>query len=103
MAIAPLVVRLSAQNNWNTIVKNIPDELIISFLPQILYWQLYYLSSCCGEERSAVAMAARHLQCGIKMLPTIGSRSPAAINEGRKVSLRYSGDGDKFESESAIW
>lgn len=40
----PLVVRLSAKNNWNTIVKNIPGELLLKFLPQILYWQLYYFA-----------------------------------------------------------
>lgn len=41
---SPLVVKLSAQNNWNTIVKNIPLPLLIKFLPQILYWQLYYFA-----------------------------------------------------------
>ncbi len=40
----PMVVRLSSQNNWNTIVKNIPTPLLIKFLPQILYSQLYYLA-----------------------------------------------------------
>jgi GT2 family glycosyltransferase len=40
----PLVVKLSAQNNFNTIVKNIPGRLLLKFLPQILYWQLYYLA-----------------------------------------------------------
>jgi len=41
---SPLVVKLSARNNWNTIVKNIPDRLIWKFLPQILFWQAYYLA-----------------------------------------------------------
>lgn len=40
----PLVVRLSAQNNWNTIVKNVPGPLLIKFLPQIAYWQSFYLA-----------------------------------------------------------
>lgn len=40
----PLVVRLSAQNNWNTIVKNIPAGLLAKFFPQIVYWQIYYLA-----------------------------------------------------------
>ena len=41
---SPLVVKLSARNNWNTIVKNIPDRLIWKFLPQIIWWQAYYLA-----------------------------------------------------------
>lgn len=40
----PLVVRLSAQNNINTIVKNIPLALLLKFLPQIIYWQAYYFA-----------------------------------------------------------
>lgn len=40
----PLVVKLSAQNNLNTIVKNIPIDLLIKFLPQIIYWQAYYFA-----------------------------------------------------------
>ncbi|MBY0356889.1 MAG: glycosyltransferase family 2 protein [Candidatus Obscuribacterales bacterium] len=40
----PLVVRLSAQNNLNTIVKNIPFSLLLKFLPQIVYWQAYYFA-----------------------------------------------------------
>lgn len=40
----PLVVRLSSQNNWNTIVKNIPLPLLLKFLPQIIYWQAYYFA-----------------------------------------------------------
>ncbi len=40
----PLVVRLSAQNNWNTIVKNIPLALLFKFMPQIIYWQAYYFA-----------------------------------------------------------
>jgi GT2 family glycosyltransferase len=40
----PLVVRLSAQNNINTLVKNIPGRLLIKFLPQIVYWQAFYLA-----------------------------------------------------------
>jgi GT2 family glycosyltransferase len=41
---SPLVVRLSAQNNINTIVKNIPTRLFLKFLPQIVYWQSFYLA-----------------------------------------------------------
>lgn len=41
---SPLVVRLSAQNNINTIVKNIPFALLFKFLPQIVYWQSFYLA-----------------------------------------------------------
>ncbi len=41
---SPMVVKLSAQNNWNTIIKNIPGTTLLKFLPQILYWQLYYFA-----------------------------------------------------------
>lgn len=40
----PLVVRLSSQNNINTIVKNLPAKLFWRFLPQIIYWQTFYLA-----------------------------------------------------------
>ncbi len=39
---SPMVVALSSQNNINTIVKNLPFILIVKFLPQIFYFQLYY-------------------------------------------------------------
>jgi GT2 family glycosyltransferase len=41
---SPLVVKLSSQNNINTIVKNIPFPLLAKFLPQICYWQAFYLA-----------------------------------------------------------
>ncbi len=41
---SPLVVKLSAQNNWNTIIKNVPGSLLLKFLPQIFYWQAYYFA-----------------------------------------------------------
>jgi len=82
-----LVVRLSAQNNWNTIVKNIPDELIIKFLPQILYWQLYYLAVVVVRSGQLWPWLQGTFNA-IKMLPTM-LKKRAAINEGRKVSLRY--------------
>lgn len=41
---SPLVVKLSAQNNWNTIIKNVPNSLLLKFLPQIFYWQAYYFA-----------------------------------------------------------
>jgi GT2 family glycosyltransferase len=41
---SPMVVRLSAQNNINTMVKNLPAPLLIKFLPQIVYWQSFYLA-----------------------------------------------------------
>ncbi|PWT96733.1 MAG: glycosyltransferase family 2 protein [Candidatus Melainabacteria bacterium] len=41
---SPMVVRLSSQNNINTIVKNIPAKLLWRFLPQIIYWQTFYLA-----------------------------------------------------------
>jgi len=41
---SPMVVKLSAQNNINTIVKNIPVPLLFKFLPEIFYWQAFYLA-----------------------------------------------------------
>ncbi len=40
-----LVVRLSCRNNINMIVKNIPGDLLIEFVPQIIFWQSYYLAA----------------------------------------------------------
>ncbi len=39
-----IVVRLSSRNNINTIVKNMPLPLLLEFLPQIIYWQSFYLA-----------------------------------------------------------
>lgn len=82
-----LVVRLSAQNNWNTIVKNIPDRLLIKFLPEILYWQLYYLAVVVVRSGRLLPWLQGTFDA-IKMLPSM-LRKREAINQGRKVSLRY--------------
>jgi hypothetical protein len=82
-----LVVRLSAQNNWNTIVKNIPKELLLKFLPEILYWQLYYLAVVIIRGGQIIPwVQGTYSAC--KMLPKM-LRKRAQIQANRRVSLRY--------------
>lgn len=82
-----LVVRLSAQNNWNTIIKNIPGKLILKFLPEILYWQLYYLAVVVVRSGQLVPWC-QGTWSAIKMLPTMLEKRKQ-IQETRRVSLRY--------------
>lgn len=83
----PLVVKLSAQNNWNTLVKNIPLPLLLRFLPQIVYWQLYYLA--------VVILRGGQLwpwlkgtASALKLLPKMVEKR-AEINRKRRVGLDY--------------
>jgi GT2 family glycosyltransferase len=83
----PLVVRLSSQNNWNTLVKNIPGPLFLKFLPQILYWQLYYLAVVIvrgGQLLPWLDGTARALALLPKMM-----KKRAEIKAKRKVPLEY--------------
>jgi GT2 family glycosyltransferase len=83
----PLVVRLSSQNNWNTLVKNLPLPLMLKFLPQIFYWQLYYFAVVIvrgGQVLPWLAGSARALA----LLPRMLSRR-AEIARKRKVPLSY--------------
>jgi GT2 family glycosyltransferase len=82
-----LVVRLSAQNNWNTIVKNIPNELLLKFLPQILYWQLYYLAVVVVRGGQIVPWS-QGTYGAFKLLPKM-MKKRQEIENRRKVSLRY--------------
>jgi GT2 family glycosyltransferase len=82
-----LVVRLSAQNNWNTIVKNIPRELFIKFLPQVLYWQFYYLAVVVARSGQLVPWFEGTCSA-VKMLPKMLQKRKQ-IQGMRKVSLRY--------------
>lgn len=84
---SPLVVRLSAQNNWNTIVKNIPLALLIKFLPQILYWQLYYLAVCSVRGGQVIPWFQGTFRA-LKLLPKM-LRKRREIQRMRRVSLRY--------------
>jgi GT2 family glycosyltransferase len=82
-----LVVRLSAQNNWNTIAKNIPAELLWKFLPQILYWQLYYLAVVVVRSGQLVPWC-QGTYSAVTMLPRM-MKKRERIQAKRKVSLRY--------------
>ncbi len=50
-----LVVRLSCRNNINMTVKNIPGLLLFEFLPQIIFWQSYYLAAVVLRKGSVFA------------------------------------------------
>lgn len=83
----PLVVSLSAQNNFNTIVKNIPGRLLLEFLPQILYWQLYYLAVVIvrGGQLWPWLKGTGKALC---MLPKM-LRKRRLIKQKRRVSSKY--------------
>lgn len=84
---SPLVVKLSARNNINTIVKNIPMPLLIKFLPQIFYWQAFYFAVVIWRGGQVLPWLQGTLQ-SILMLPKmLGKRD--AINKKRKVSHAY--------------
>lgn len=83
----PLVVRLSAQNNWNTIVKNIPGPLLLKFLPEILYWQMYYLAVAIVRGGQLLPWIDGSLRA-LAMLPKM-LKKRAEINARRRVSLEY--------------
>jgi GT2 family glycosyltransferase len=83
----PLVVRLSSQNNINTIVKNIPTPLLLKFMPQILYWQLYYLAVVMVRSGQILPWL-EGLYRAIKLLPRMLAKR-RQIDAQRKVSLRY--------------
>ncbi len=83
----PLVVRLSSQNNINTIVKNIPTPLLWKFLPQIFYWQLYYLAVILVRS-GQIAAWFQGVWGAVKLLPKMLVKRQE-IEAKRKVSLRY--------------
>ncbi|HEY9712238.1 MAG TPA: glycosyltransferase family 2 protein [Chroococcales cyanobacterium] len=84
---SPLVVRLSAQNNLNTIVKNIPRELLWKFLPEILYWQMYYLAVCTVRGGQVLPWFDGTWRA-IKMMPRMLEKRREILQK-RKVSLAY--------------
>jgi GT2 family glycosyltransferase len=84
---SPLVVRLSAQNNINTIVKNIPAPLLWRFLPEIFYWQLYYLAVVMVRS-GQLASWLHGFFCAAKLFPKM-YRKRLQIEQKRKVSLAY--------------
>ncbi len=84
---SPLVVRLSSQNNLNTIVKNIPGPLLWKFLPEILYWQLYYLAVVTVRGAQIIPWLQGALDA-LKMMPKMLKKRQEIFSQ-RKVSLRY--------------
>ncbi len=83
----PLVVRLSAQNNWNTIIKNIPLPLLVKFLPHILYWQAYYFAVVIV--RGGQVIPWLHGTCRSLMLLPKMLRKRQEIMSSRRVPLEY--------------
>jgi GT2 family glycosyltransferase len=84
---SPLVVRLSAQNNFNTIIKNIPGPLLWRFLWEIFFWQSYYLAVVCVRGGQVPAWFSGFAGA-IALLPRMIAKRQA-INKGRRVSLDY--------------
>jgi GT2 family glycosyltransferase len=84
---SPMVVKLTSQNNFNTIVKNIPAPLLFKFLPRILFSQAYYLAVVtlrAGQTVPWLIGTARALGTLPKML-----KKRSEIGRKRKVSLAY--------------
>ena len=84
---SPLVVSLSAQNNLNTIVKNIPLPLLIKFLPQIFFWQAYYLAVVIVRGGQLIPWIKGTFKA-ILMMPNMLAKR-RAINKKRRVSNEY--------------
>jgi len=84
---SPLVVRLSSRNNINTIVKNIPAPLLFKFLPQIFYWQAFYLAVVVVRGGQLLPWIQGMLSA-LAMLPRM-LKKRAQINKARVVSLDY--------------
>jgi GT2 family glycosyltransferase len=84
---SPLVVTLSARNNINTIVKNIPLLLLIKFLPQIIYWQAFYLAVVVVRGGQLWPWL-KGVASAIAMLPRMLNKR-AAIEKMRTVSVEY--------------
>ncbi len=84
---SPMVVRLSAQNNINTIVKNIPLPLLFKFAPHILYWQAYYFACVLLLGRRPIAWFQGCFNA-LRLVPKMLSKRQA-INHARHVSLAY--------------
>lgn len=84
---SPLVVRLSAQNNLNTIIKNIPFKLIVKFLPHILFWQFYYLAVVTVRGGQIIPWIRGTFQA-IFLLPKMLKKRQDIMSR-RRVSLEY--------------
>lgn len=84
---SPLVVKLSARNNINTIVKNIPMPLLIKFLPQIIYWQAFYFAVVILRGGQLIPWMLGTFEA-LFMLPKMIAKR-FEINKKRKVSHSY--------------
>jgi GT2 family glycosyltransferase len=84
---SPLVVRLSAQNNINTLVKNIPLPLLVKFLPYIFYWQAYYFACVLLLGRQPLAWFEGNLRALLLLPKMLAKRQK--INQTRRVPLNY--------------
>jgi hypothetical protein len=78
---------LSAQNNINTIVKNIPAPLLWRFLPEIFYWQLYYLAVVMVRS-GQLGSWLQGFYGAAKLFPMMYEKR-LQIEQKRKVSLAY--------------
>jgi GT2 family glycosyltransferase len=80
-----LVVKLTAQNNLNTIVKNIPARLLLKFFPYIVFWQAYYFAAVVirsgkvGPWLIGLAKALGMLPNMLKKRAQIASRRTASV------------------------
>lgn len=84
---SPMVVKLSARNNINTIVKNIPMPLLIKFLPQIFFWQAFYFIVVILRGGQLIPWMLGTLEAILLMPKMIAKRFE--INKKRKVSHSY--------------
>ena len=84
---SPLVVSLSAQNNINTIVKNIPFTMMLKFLPHILFWQAYYLAVVIVRGGQLIPWIKGTVKA-IMMLPKMIAKRKE-INAKRRVPNEY--------------
>jgi len=84
---SPLVVKLSAQNNWNTIVKNVPMPLLLKWSWEIFFWQGYYLAVVCVRGGQVWPWIKGSFKA-LLLLPRMLAKR-ATINKKRKVSLKY--------------
>lgn len=84
---SPMVVALSAQNNWNTIVKNIPGEILLKFLPEIIHWQLYYFAVVIVRGGQLLPWL-KGTMTAIKLLPSM-LKKRSQIMKQRTVSISY--------------
>ena len=80
-----LVVRLSCRNNINVMVKNLPISLLFEFVPQIVFWQSYYLAAVVMRGGSFFAWL-RGIFDAICLLPKM-LKKRSEISDRRRISV----------------